>query len=244
MARPVNADAAATRERILTQAAALFADRGAGAVSIRDISKAANVSLAMVHHYFGSKDDLHKATIDAMYEELAEVSAELQKALAVSGDKKAMIQKAIEVCFDFARDHQLASRMVMRTVVETGQLPPERRERALIPFLAGIEVMLGDSGLDRHELRLRAQSIVFLVVRYALTTIEEMAVIAGLPAPGDDLKKVSRVLRAVKEHLAGLAVSALVPEEEKSWKQRSSSKPNASPRSKRRRSPPASSSNR
>lgn len=214
MARPFNADSAATKQRILDRAAALFADRGPTAVSVRDIAQASSVSLAMVNHYFGSKEELHRATVDAMYAELAEVKQALEKALLETGDKKALVRRAAEEGFDFARAHQLASRTVMRTVIETGEIPKERREKALIPFLAGIEMFLGGGETPRHELRLRAQSIVFLVVRYALSTIEELAVVAGLPEPQNDPKKTARVLRAVKDHLAELAVRALVSEEE------------------------------
>jgi len=70
MSRPVNADADATRQRMLEAAVQLFAERGLGSTSIRDVAGAAGVSLAMVHHYFGSKDDLYDACIDATYAEL------------------------------------------------------------------------------------------------------------------------------------------------------------------------------
>ncbi|MDG4756957.1 TetR family transcriptional regulator [Micromonospora sp. WMMD710] len=47
-----------TREAILDAARAAFAERGFDAASIRAIAAAAGVDPALVHHYFGSKDQL------------------------------------------------------------------------------------------------------------------------------------------------------------------------------------------
>jgi AcrR family transcriptional regulator len=59
--RPGNPD---TREAILTAARAAFAERGFDAASIRAIATAAGVDPALVHHYFGTKEELFRATIE------------------------------------------------------------------------------------------------------------------------------------------------------------------------------------
>jgi AcrR family transcriptional regulator len=59
--RPGNPD---TREAILAAARSAFAERGFDAASIRGIATAAGVDPALVHHYFGTKEDLFRATID------------------------------------------------------------------------------------------------------------------------------------------------------------------------------------
>jgi AcrR family transcriptional regulator len=59
MARPVNADGEATAKRILDAAFRCYLD-GGGFTSIRDIAREAKVSLAMIHHYFGSKAKLYE----------------------------------------------------------------------------------------------------------------------------------------------------------------------------------------
>ncbi|MET8045060.1 TetR family transcriptional regulator [Micromonospora sp. NPDC005215] len=53
--RPGNPD---TREAILDAARTAFAERGYDAASIRAIASTAGVDPALVHHYFGSKDQL------------------------------------------------------------------------------------------------------------------------------------------------------------------------------------------
>lgn len=46
------------RDHLLARAAALFAEKGYEATSLRDMSQAAGVSLAGLYHYFSSKEDL------------------------------------------------------------------------------------------------------------------------------------------------------------------------------------------
>ncbi|HXI20977.1 MAG TPA: TetR/AcrR family transcriptional regulator [Gemmatimonadales bacterium] len=46
------------RDHLLTRAAALFAEQGYEATSLRDVSQAVGVSLAGLYHYFTSKEDL------------------------------------------------------------------------------------------------------------------------------------------------------------------------------------------
>jgi len=55
--RPGNPD---TRESILTAARETFAERGFDAASIRGIATSAGVDPALVHHYFGTKEQLFK----------------------------------------------------------------------------------------------------------------------------------------------------------------------------------------
>src|SRR3978361_1844822 len=47
-----------TRGAILSAAERLYADRGFGEVTLRDIVAAADVNLAAVNYHFGSKDEL------------------------------------------------------------------------------------------------------------------------------------------------------------------------------------------
>lgn len=60
--RPGNQD---TREAILSAARQAFADRGYDGASIRQIATGAGVDPALVHHYFGAKDQLFLAAMEA-----------------------------------------------------------------------------------------------------------------------------------------------------------------------------------
>ncbi|MCX4963941.1 TetR family transcriptional regulator [Streptomyces sp. NBC_00654] len=56
------------RTRILEAARTEFAERGYDKTSIRGIAKAADVDAALVHHYFGTKDEVFAAAIEVSFE--------------------------------------------------------------------------------------------------------------------------------------------------------------------------------
>ena len=66
------------RERLLDAALACFATEGIRASSIKSIARQAGVTPALVHYYFGSKDDLQAAVVE---ERLMQVTEALRGAL-------------------------------------------------------------------------------------------------------------------------------------------------------------------
>ncbi|MFF8604251.1 TetR family transcriptional regulator [Streptomyces sp. NPDC015232] len=63
------------RDRILEAARGQFAERGYDKTSVRGIAKAAGVDPALVHHYFGTKDEVFAAAIEVSFEPAAVVPA-------------------------------------------------------------------------------------------------------------------------------------------------------------------------
>ncbi|MEU6314578.1 TetR family transcriptional regulator [Streptomyces sp. NPDC047014] len=57
-----------TQERIRLAAREVFAERGYDKTSVRGVAKVAGVDPALVHHYFGSKDDLFAAAVEVSLE--------------------------------------------------------------------------------------------------------------------------------------------------------------------------------
>lgn len=66
-------DAAATRQRILDAAMKEFADKGLDAARIEDIADKAGANRRMAYYYFGSKEGLYLAALEASYFQLVEV---------------------------------------------------------------------------------------------------------------------------------------------------------------------------
>jgi len=193
MARPVNADAAATKQRILESATLFFSEKGKKS-SVRDIAKGAGVSLAMVHHYFGSKDDLYGACIDAMYEELAELRGHLTEALAASS-VETILDDAVRSVFRFARERRTTMRLLMRRVVSRGALDEGRADAFLLPFLDQASALVAaKTGRDPASLRLPLQSLVFLNGRYAIAEDSELLLVTGVA-------DAAAALQAVEDHL-------------------------------------------
>lgn len=57
----------ATRDRILDAAREEFSERGYEKTSVRGIAKAAGVDSALVHHYFGTKEQVFEAAIEVAF---------------------------------------------------------------------------------------------------------------------------------------------------------------------------------
>jgi AcrR family transcriptional regulator len=202
MGRPINADADATRARILHSALELFSAHGIDGASIREVAKGAGVSLAMVHHYFGSKDDLHRAVIESMYAELATMREMLLEAIAGSSSIEALIETAVTGGYRFARTHVTEVRLMLRDAVLMGELPAGGRE-SLEPFLELASERLAPLvARPARALRLPLQSIVFLVARYAVQSDEESAVVTG--------ESAKAAPRAIERHLVELATTLLL----------------------------------
>jgi AcrR family transcriptional regulator len=65
--RPPRAESADTRDRILAAAREEFSELGYDKTSVRGIAKAAGVDSALVHHYFGTKEQLFEAAISVAF---------------------------------------------------------------------------------------------------------------------------------------------------------------------------------
>jgi AcrR family transcriptional regulator len=52
------------RDDILDVAEKLFAEQGFEAISVREISKAADINIAMISYYFGSKEKLYEEVVN------------------------------------------------------------------------------------------------------------------------------------------------------------------------------------
>ncbi|PWI17206.1 TetR family transcriptional regulator [Streptomyces sp. Act143] len=65
--RRTESDAVGTRDRILTAAREEFSERGYEKTSVRGIAKAAGVDSALVHHYFGTKEQVFEAAVEVAF---------------------------------------------------------------------------------------------------------------------------------------------------------------------------------
>jgi AcrR family transcriptional regulator len=195
MARPVGADAEATKARILARAAALVSANGIEGTSVRDIAAASEVSLATVLHYFGSKDGLYGACVAAMYTELKELQAVLTTAMSTS-TPDTMLRTMVKASWVFVTAHRPAVRLALRAVLDRGGLNPEQIDQWFKPGVHAMEQVAGPAlGLTSLQIRLAFQSTIHLLVRYAIHTPEELCLLAGV----SDVKKAEEI---IGDHLA------------------------------------------
>jgi AcrR family transcriptional regulator len=124
-----------TRTAILAAAERLYADRGFGDVTLRDIVAEANVNLAAVNYHFGSKDELIaelfvSRSIATNRERLNELkAAEEQGGGRAPIDQifRALVGPPLRGCLGPDREGSTAARFMIRASIES--VPPIRRIR-------------------------------------------------------------------------------------------------------------------
>ena len=124
-----------TRTAILAAAERLYADRGFGDVTLRDIVAEANVNLAAVNYHFGSKDELIAElfvtrSLALNRERLRELRAAEERANGranVAEILRALVGPSLRGCIGPERDRSTAARFMIRASIES--VPPIRRIR-------------------------------------------------------------------------------------------------------------------
>ena len=124
-----------TRSAILAAAERLYADRGFGDVTLRDIVAEANVNLAAVNYHFGSKDELIAElfvtrSIAGNRVRLAELKAAEEAGggrASIDSIFRALVGPPLRGCLGPDREGSASARFMIRASVET--VPPIRRIR-------------------------------------------------------------------------------------------------------------------
>jgi AcrR family transcriptional regulator len=187
MARPIQADAEATRLRILAEASTLFALHGQGGTTMRQIAARAAVSMATVHHYFGGKAELYRACIDATVDEIHGFRQQVEPTLSTAENITHGIEVVVRKSYRFCREHRFALRLLTRTIVDEGELDAAPRDNVLLPYLdrgAALLAPLLDQPLNK--VRLALLSINYMMVRFALNSAPELALITKVSEPNGE----------------------------------------------------------
>ena len=122
-----------TRAAILNAAERLYAERGFGDVTLRDIVAAAEVNLAAVNYHFGSKDELiAELFVSRSIATNRERLNELKLAEEAGGGRadidsilRALVGPTLRGCLGPERERSAASRFMIRASIES--VPPIRR---------------------------------------------------------------------------------------------------------------------
>lgn len=203
MARPTNANAEETRNKILTIASELFARNGEDGVSVRTIASACDLSVAMVNHYFGSKHGLYEACIDQMYIELARLKG--RASLLSLGSEVQEWEPIFAMGLHIAREHRYTVTLLLRQVLDHGAVSPERFARDVLPSLNSVvELLESQSELTGSELRFAVQGVVHALTRFSLSSPDELRAILEKPTLSD-----SEILSEAAIHLSHFAIRAL-----------------------------------
>jgi AcrR family transcriptional regulator len=158
-----------TRAEILSSARSLFAARGFGNTSVRAIAADAGVDPALVHHYFGTKDDLFMAALQLPVDPRKLLAPALAQGL--EGAAERMLRVFLGVWDDPER--RLPFVGLVRSMFEpTG-------ERLLREgFVPVVLIRVGEAlGVERPEVRMPlvgSQILGLILVRY-VAAVEPVA---------------------------------------------------------------------
>ncbi|MFB9443724.1 TetR/AcrR family transcriptional regulator [Dactylosporangium vinaceum] len=174
MSRPMRADAQRNRARILAAADAVFAEGGATA-STEEVARRAGVAIGTVFRHFPTKDDLVRALLKRLLEELTAAAADLDgrpggllALFELIVERTAANRTVVEV---LAAEVPLAGPLgtlsaAADRLLQQGQAAGELRESvridAVMALLAGVTQAALSSPPD---LRRRALDIVFTGLR-------------------------------------------------------------------------------
>lgn len=135
-----------TRERILEVAAALFAERGYAATSVRDIAAELGIANPSLYYHFKSKSDL---LIELLKEPLQRVELAIAEAELLSGE--ARTRRILE---GFLESLEVHSGILLTLSRDTNEIPEIHRQAALDrqPYITSL--LAEATAEDNRDLRI------------------------------------------------------------------------------------------
>ena len=152
-----------TRAAILAAARAHFASAGFSGTTIRAVARDAGVDPALVHHYFGSKDDLFLAALEIPFE-----PAFLVQAVAGSSPEEAP-ERLFRTFLSVWDDPHLQPRLVALARSALDPTGPALFGEGILPVV--VAPVVASLGVDQPERRiplLASQMIGVILLRYVL----------------------------------------------------------------------------
>ena len=139
-----------TRSRILDVAEELFSEQGFDRVSIRDITKIAEVNLAAINYHFGSKEDLIAAVFERHIVPLNQARMSALEVLQKSSKKylkledilEAFIRPTIECSFGTPKGGKAFSQLLGRCLSETNPEIEAMLRRQCVPLIDKMDAAL------------------------------------------------------------------------------------------------------
>lgn len=196
MASP-RGDSAVTRREILAAARELFAAHGVDSVSVRQIAAAAGVNHALVHRYFGTKDEMVAAILRAE----GETMSAMKRPEADSATSLAALRAVLVHALTEGR-----TTLLLMLRAEIDGLEPERLlEGAPLRPLPLLRAWLAENAPDGAAVDAEALTMVIGAAVMGLVSCRPMlAAGAGATAEDDD-----ELLRRTVDVLVGVAAAAV-----------------------------------
>lgn len=180
-----------TRGAILAAARESFAHKGFAGTTIRAVAASAGVDAALVHHYFGSKDDLFIAALEIPVDPRQVVPMVFAEGVEGAGER--LMRMFLSVWEDPEARLPLTA-LVRASLGEAGPVNLLREGVLRMIFTPLREILPGDDAEERVQLVL-SQLVGLVVARYVLA-VEPLA-----SMPPEDV--VAWVAPTVQRYLDG-----------------------------------------
>lgn len=169
-----------TKAVILAAATEEITAKGLGGARVDEIAKRAGVNKRMIYHYFGDKDGLYLAVLEAAYEEIRveEIKLDLGKRDPVEG-----MRELLQFTWGYYREHpEFLSLLATENLHRAAYLKRSKKIRELHSPLVdiigdllqrGVKTKVFRKGVDPVELYISIAALGFFYLsnRYTLSTI-------------------------------------------------------------------------
>jgi AcrR family transcriptional regulator len=203
MARPKNADKAATWNRIVAAARRELFETPGGMpdVSVRSVAASAGVGAGTIQYYFPTKEGLLEACLDEYYLALDQLVRELAEIGAgASADPRAFVETAARRLYQFVVSERPQLMLRAATNAQRGALQPERQGKYFDDLSELLSPMFG---ISAAETRLTFQTMSFVMMQYAVLGEDDVARITG---EGGEAGR-----RALEDHVVRVALRLVLP---------------------------------
>jgi TetR/AcrR family transcriptional regulator, regulator of cefoperazone and chloramphenicol sensitivity len=202
--------AAATRERVIAAASALFAEHGFHATTVRDIARRAGVNLAAGHYHFGSKETLYLEVMRAQFDEVMNQLA--QRGLRLTAERptqdglRALLRQRVAAMLEMLLGPPpgLPGTLMLREMLDPSRALPNIVEQFVRPhkeeigrIVAGLAPRLDSAGVERCVF-----SIVGQIFFYRTQ-------LAALPYLSDAPPMTKRWIDATAEHITNFSLGGM-----------------------------------
>lgn len=127
-------DPEATRKSIMEAAAALFIEHGPSATSLSQIAKQAEVTKSLIHHHFGSKEELWREVQVRYFQAYFDTQ---MKIIQDSASTAELLEESVVAYFHFLKNEPKAVRFMSWASLENDDEPCMTEEKQL--FEVGIQ---------------------------------------------------------------------------------------------------------
>ena len=180
-----------TRGQILDAARKSFADKGFGGTTIRAVAAEAGVDPALVHHYFGSKDDLFLAALEIPVDPRRLVPAVFEA--GVAGAWERLLRLFLSVWDD---PHTRLPLLALLRASLSEEGPESLLQQGILRMvLTPLRAALPSAEADRRVQLVLSQLVGLVVTRYLLA-VEPLA---SMPAE----EVVAAVAQTLQRYLDG-----------------------------------------